>query len=113
MKAEKIQRCKTLNFLSIWVKTYFCIFRSFDAYSMKKKIFVSRTFHKRRGFPVPISVFFRIRTSGNEYKCKLDQVNSANLLFELLSLAFYVLICYRIVARDTVAKDLVAKDIDI
>ena len=33
MKAEKIQRCKTSNFLSIWVKTYFCIFRSYDASS--------------------------------------------------------------------------------
>ena len=29
-------------------------------------------------------------------KSKLDQVNSANLLFELWSLVFYVLICYRI-----------------
>ena len=55
---------------------------------------------------------------------KLDQVNSANLLFELCSLVFYVLICYRIcraeqlsrgtiVVRDIVARDLVARDIDI
>ena len=54
---------------------------------------------------------------------ELDEVNSANLLFEL-SYFFSVLICYRIcreeqlsrgtiVARDFVAKDMVSREIDI
>ena len=52
---------------------------------------------------------------------ELDEVNSANLLFEL-SYFFSVLICYRIcprnnyrediVARDIVAKDIVVRDIE-
>ena len=35
---------------------------------------------------------------------ELDQVNSANLLFELWSLVFYVLICYRICRAEQLSR---------
>ena len=79
-------------------------------------------------FPYDFKIFLKFQNC-----VKLDQVNSANLLFELWSF-FSVLVCYRkcreeklsrgtIVARDNVArdnvvrdivaKDIVARDIDI
>ena len=51
-----------------------------------------------------LSIFLRAERSQIDDTSKLDQVNSANLLFELWSFVFYVLICYRICRAEQLSR---------